>query len=239
MLLKSTVINFLKGIPIGIGALIPGVSGGTVAVVLKVFEDILEAVGDFHKHILKSLLTLFPIGLGAAIGIVIVSNPLENFSVEWPFVSKITFCALSLISTILFVKSTLTLRFSKKKCIMLLMGILLAITITYITGNFELDISNNNVIYLMLSGIPLAAALVLPAISFSYMLYFMGMYERTLNAVGSFEVGYLLPLGSGVIIGIFLFSKTLNKVLKRHPEEVYSFVLGFVLFSLLNLLLSI
>ena len=66
---KSVIVDFGKGICIGIAAIVPGVSGGTLAVLLKVYDKMIEAIGNIFKHFKKSFKTLLPIGLGVLFGI--------------------------------------------------------------------------------------------------------------------------------------------------------------------------
>ena len=81
---------------------------------------------------------------------------------------------------------------------------------------------------LILAGIILAVALILPGISISYMLLIMGLYERTLDAVGNVDLGFIAPLAGGVFVGILLTTKFLSLLMDKYPDKIYLIILGFV-----------
>lgn len=228
--------NYFNGLIIGIGTMIPGVSGGTAAVLLGVFEEILEAVGSIFSHTKKSFIYLLPILSGAISGILLIAKPLELFALSMPSVSKLTYCVLSLVSTMLFVKKSITRKFNTKSAFSLLSGAISAALISVSIYFISFDFSHSNFFILLCVSLPLALALVLPAISFSYMLYFFGLHEKTLWAISNFDIMFLFPIFLGVTIGGLLFSKLLLSLINKYPQETYSYVLGFVLCSIVDIL---
>lgn len=81
---------------------------------------------------------------------------------------------------------------------------------------------------LVVAGIVLAIALVLPGISVSYMLLIMGLYEQTLEAISNVNIAFLAPLFGGVFLGILLTTKLLSLLMEKYPEKIYLIILGFV-----------
>ena len=234
---KIYFILFLKGILIGAGAIVPGISGGTVAVLTNTFELIIESVANLFTRFKSSFLTLFPIVAGAVFSIILVSKPLNFFGAEFPLASKFTYLSISLFSTFLFARSCINFDFKASKLLAIIFGILLSFLISFMTTQTSLFISNENPLYLIFIGFPLAISLVLPGISFSYMLLFFGLYERTLSAINSFDLLYLILLFFSVAVGTVIFSKCLLKLIENHKQETYSFVLGFVVNSMIDMLL--
>lgn len=232
---KNSITNYFKGIIIGFGTLIPGVSGGTTAIILGVFKELLESVSNIFINFKKSFLFLCPVFLGVSTGVLLLSSRLNIFCLAFPKTSKYIFCILALLSTFLFVKKVLFSNFKKKHFAYMFCGIILALLLSILISTNKLDVSEN-AISLILIGILLSIALILPAISFSYMLLFFGIYQTTLSAIEAFELRFIVPLSIGVIFGSYIFSKILNKMLDRHPTESYSFVLGFVLTSIVDIL---
>lgn len=226
---------FLKGLLCGVGTMIPGVSGGTIAVLLGVFEPLLGAVSSVFRHFFASFLFLLPFASGAAIGAFAVSFPLSLFCSRFPLFSRVTFCILSAVSLVLFVGKITGFRFCLRDIPFLLGGTLIAFLLDLLLsmkGFFSAD----GVFPLLLCGIILALALILPAVSFSYMLLFFGLYEKTLAAVGSFELLFLLPLLFGILLGIFAFSSLLEKLIEKYPRNTYCFTAGFVVCSFIGVL---
>lgn len=232
----NTLSLFLKGFACGAGAAVPGVSGGTVAVFTGVFEDLLSAVSSVRKHFLRSVSFLLPFSLGALAAIIAFSFPITYLCENFGFQSNIFFCVCSAVSLILFFRKSITLPLSLKEILTLLSGTLIAFLLSAVLSYrniFRIDCA----FPLFVCGIILALALILPAVSFSYMLLFFGIYEKTLKAVTDFDISFLLPLSLGVILGIFLFSSLLKKAVDKNRKTVYCLISGFVIYSLISLIL--
>lgn len=234
---KAFFMNILKGFFIGIGAIIPGLSGGTTAIIVGLFEEIIESTANIFKHFGRSLSLLLPVASGALLGVICFSEIMGNFCKYSPTLSKLSFCAISFISTTIFIRKSLSGKFTKTKTVSLLSGILIALFVTVFMQNENTAAGTDNSFYLFMIGIPLALALVLPAISFSYMLLFFGLYEPTLEAITNFDMLFLLPLLMGIAFGGLIFSKILLMLMNKYSQETYAFVLGFVFCSFIDILL--
>jgi len=231
-------INISKGFLIGIGAIIPGLSGGTMAIITGVFEELLEATANLILHIRKSIKVIFPVAFGAVAAILTLSPLLDSFSLNFPVLSNYLFCGIACFSTFLFVRKSITPEFSNKKVLSIILGITTALVISILLKLFQTDFSESGFITLFIIGLPLALALVLPAISFSYMLLFFGLYNKMLESISKFDVMFLIPIASGIIVGTYISSKLLLNLINRYPEYTYSYVLGFVLYSMTDILLK-
>ena len=185
--------RIFKGIFIGFGALVPGVSGGTAAIISGVFEDMLEATANFFSHVKKSIKSLFPIALGVLVGIFVFSPILSLFTTKTPIISKYVFCICSLVSTYCFLRSTITFKYTYKKAISLTLGVSSVYIIRYSINIFNLSFDNFNFITIILLGLPLALSLILPALSFSYMLLFLGLYDKVLESIIYIDISFICP----------------------------------------------
>lgn len=94
-----------------------------------------------------------------------------------------------------------------------------------------MDMGLLKILFLLAAGMVAAVALVLPGISVSYLLLLLGLYEETMKAIGSLDIAFLLPLGTGVILGILLSTKALEKAMVKCPQMTYLVILGFILGS--------
>lgn len=90
------ICNFLKGLAIGAGAILPGISSGVICVIFGVYEKLLNAVLNFFKNINENFKLLFPIGLGVLAGIIIFGNILKGLFLAYPIQTKFTFIGLIL-----------------------------------------------------------------------------------------------------------------------------------------------
>lgn len=233
--IKSAVLKYFKGILIGFGAVIPGVSGGTAAIALGVFGDLLESVANITSHFKSSLICIMPILAGALTGIYILASPLAVFCDGYPLLSKIVFCIISFISALFFVKKELLHKVRINSLLFIALGICVSYAADIALTQLNEVCTGSGYLYLFLCGIPLSLALVLPAISFSYMLLCFDLYEPTVKAIAQTDIVFLASLFAGVCIGGFVFSKVLYQLTEKHRQETYSFVLGFVIVSLINL----
>lgn len=234
---KKYVSRYLKGILIGVSTLIPGVSGGTAAIILNEFENILIATSNFLKNAKQSTRVLLPLLLGAVTGVLLLSKPLNIFCNEFPIASKYVFVTISTISMILFIKSSILNLFTLKCSIFIVFGALIAFVISIITTSFSFNSDNYYFLKLFTIGLPLSMALVLPGISFSYMLFFFGLYEKVLFSIYSLDFIFLISLSAGIIVGTLIFTNLFLKFIGKYKNETYCFVLGFVVFSIINILL--
>lgn len=235
---KSIFNNISKGFLIGIGALIPGLSGGTIAVITEVFEPLLESVANIFKHFSKSLKFMLPIAIGAIFALIIAPPLIERFTGEYPKISKWIFILITMASTYVFARKNIEFTPKLSKFICFFAGIMFSYAIMLVTASKNIESNNFNFLYLILLGIPLSFALILPAISFSYMLLFLGLYDTFITSVGEFDLKFLLPLSVGTFFGCLLFSKILLKALSRYKQQTYSTILGFSVSSLINILLK-
>ncbi len=233
---KKHLNSIFKGIFIGAGALIPGVSGGTAAILCGEFENILYSTANIFINFKKAIRYLFPIAIGVILGVITLSYTISDFCVHFPLFSKILFCIISLISVFVFFYTKVKSKFTTRRTISILMGVIIAIVFSYILERTNLNCYEFNGVALFFIGVPLSLALVLPALSFSYMLLFFGLYDKTIQAIHNIDIFYLFPLAAGVVIGSLIFSKLLLSILKKHSGEAYSFVFGFTIFSVIDLL---
>lgn len=228
--------NFLKGIVIGIATLVPGVSGGTMAIILGIYDDLIHSIGHFFEDIKAHTMLLLEIGLGGLTALILFSKILESALASQPFVMRFLFIGVICGGIpVLYKKST-----SGKKnkgdllfliigfIIVLLMGADPAATTTLATSQGVLSI-----VFLLIAGVVVSIALILPGISASFMLLTLNLYDVTLNAVNNRNVPFLIPLGIGVVIGVLATTRGIENLLKRYPSKTYLLILGFVIGSII------
>lgn len=237
------IINFFKGMIVGIANVIPGVSGGTIAVCTGIYEKIISIISNFFKNFKKTFKTnmifLIPIGLGAVVGILAFSKLmtylLENFSMQTNF----TFIGLILGSVPLIFKKANLQGFKKSYLIpgIVTFGIGIILTILEImnvTGNAitSFDINFGTIMTLLLYGFISAASMVIPGISGSFMLLLLGAYTAIMTAVSTLNIPVLIPFAIGAIIGVLVCSKIIDILLTKFYGYTYYAIIGFILGSL-------
>lgn len=231
------MLYVIKGIIIGIATLVPGVSGGTMSLILGVYDDMIHAVSTFFKDVKKNTIFLGTIGLGGIIGIAafskMVAYSLEHF--KFPMVYLFLGIIIGGIP-VLYKKTDV----GKKKItdwIYFAIGVVIILLMSVYNGTIvDLAASTGilNFLFLMLAGVIIAVALILPGISTSFMLLALGLYDITLQAINNVELDYLIPIVLGAGLGVIGTTKVLENLLNNKTRPTYMMILGFVLGSIVQ-----
>ncbi|MGI5891811.1 MAG: DUF368 domain-containing protein [Bacillota bacterium] len=229
-----TAANLVKGIAIGSAMLVPGLSGGTIAIICGIYDKLLAAVASIRQNPKKNLAFLAAVAIGGIIGMLLFSKIILLLFQTYQMPVMFFFIGAVLGSIPMLYRCTQIKRFSYHMILYPAIGIVFVILMIFIPENtFIIEVTHiQDYALLLLIGIFLAVALVLPGISFSYMLLIMGIYESALTAIQEMQILYLSLLGAGIVIGIILISKMFKALLTRYPKETYLMIIGFVLASL-------
>lgn len=228
--LKTIIILFLKGIILGGSMTVPGVSGGSIAIIFGLYNKLINAVANFFKHKIKNLIILLTVGLGGLLGIIILSNPVSNLLKTNPYETSFFFFGAVLGSLPLLFKKA-EFKICLKDFLYIIIGIAAVMLINLIP-----QINNTqNVFVFIIAGFIGSIALILPGISISYCLLVFGIYEPLLSAINNFNFIVLIPFLLSMILGVFCFSKVISTLLQKHPKISFLCIIGFLLGSLTEL----
>ncbi len=247
--MKEILLDIFKGALIGVANVIPGVSGGTLAVSTGVYEKIINAINNIRKDFKQSVKTLWPFALGIVLGIAllafVITFLLEKFAVPT------TACFIGLV---LGGVPTLYKKIKDEKIkwthvvsfIFTLAIIIVPVVIAVNTKAISsVEINFLNIIILMALGVISAAAMVVPGVSGSMILMMLGYYNfiigtikdtissfihLNMTAFGS-GVVIMIPFAIGVLLGIVIISKIISYVLKKWPNASTWGILGLVVAS--------
>ena len=238
------ILNFIAGLFIGAGLILPGVSGGVLAIVLGVYEDIIYAISNIFKEPKKQMIFLIPLGLGLVISMIIFGNILEYLFTNYEFVTKYAFIGLILGSLpILFDKLIENGKVNFKPTpflIALIIGLSLYLLDKYILleNNVSLNGDISSYFILFIGGLFYAMGKIVPGISSSFLLMILGIYEYVLGVIANpwdislADFWNVVALGSGLLIGLVVLVKAVEKLLDKHFNTLYSSVIGFILGSI-------
>lgn len=238
---KTYIKDFFMGLVIGAVMLVPGVSGGTTAIILGIYDKIIDAISNITVHTLKKVLYLSRIALGGAAGIILLAKPLFLIVDKYNFICSFLFMGIVLGSVPTLIKKARLPKLSIKAVLFCLIGAAIVFAIDLLPqGHMTWGSTNSIFSYLaiFITGIITAVALVLPGISVSYMLLVMGMYTKTLKAISSFNLLFLIPLAVSVLVGVLLTTKLLEKAMKRYAAETFMLIAGFVIASITNVFIA-
>ena len=238
-------MNFIKyifyGIIFGVSNVIPGVSGGTMAIVFNFYDLLTESITLNFKILKKNIMFIIPFGFGIIIGIFvfasIISFLLENYTTSTYF----GLIGIVLGSTPLIINKV---KADPIKPLSYIFGIIaLGIMIAFIFVNEEGSgsilyntLSIESFIVLLLSLVIAAATMIIPGISGSLMLIVMGTYPTVINIVKTFDITLMIPVLLGALIGLLGGAKLITIVLKKYKQYTYMAILGLVIGSIFPLI---
>ncbi len=232
--LKSNLKIILKGYAIGSSMSVPGVSGGTMAILLGIYDKLIGAISNFLKDIKGNTIFLLKFCFGAGLGIGSLAFVIKWMLEKFPVPVSFFFLGAVIGGIPALYKKTKESKQTVASGVYFLIGLVLVISIGFIpSGNIEVSNSSGMTYYLMLllTGIILALALVLPGISTSHMLLVLGMYDSMIAAITEFNVMYIGILGISTVVGIFLITKPIEWTMNKFPHQTYWLIIGFVLGS--------
>lgn len=246
--MKDKVILGIKGFFMGIANIIPGVSGGTLAITMGIYEDIINAISHFVTKIKDNIKFLLPILIGASISIVIGSKVIGYSLENHPLPTIMFFTGLILGGMpMLYKKVKNDIKVSN--LIIFALTFMFVIGIAFLKTGGEVSFASMNVIdyiKLFLVGMVASATMIIPGISGSFMLMVMGYYEpiiNTINSLTSFnnivkDMSILVPFGIGVLVGIIIIAKIIEFLFKKFEVPTYFGIIGFVLASIIGIFTS-
>lgn len=214
---------------------VPGVSGGTMAVVIGIYEELIEAVNGFFKNPGKYALFLLQFAVSGAAGFLFfarfITYLLQNGdSAE---VVKFFFCGVVLGGVPLLVEKAQVTRIRFKEILALVGGALTVVLLARLPqGLFTGGNGLAGMLLQVTGGFLIAVALILPGISATHMLYILGIYEQVLAQVYQLKILELLPFAAGGILGTILTAGAMERLLAKKTQLVYLAILGFVMGSL-------
>lgn len=241
------ILDILRGAIIGIANVIPGVSGGTMAVVMGIYDKILFAATNIGKDWKGSLKTLLPYGIGLLLGILGFAQVLEFLFANFPIPTAFAFVGLILGAVPMLAKNVKGGGFRISYAIAFILMAALVIVLPLLQGGAEhtLTLSPLSMLITVVLGMIASATMVVPGVSGSMVLMLLGYYESVLTLVNdavraltSFDWAtlgscllMLLPFVVGALIGIVLTAKGIRFLLERFPKATYWGILGLVLSS--------
>lgn len=243
--MKEKIILGIKGFFMGIANIIPGVSGGTLAITMGIYEDLINAISHFVSKIKENIKFLLPIFIGAALSIIlgskIIGYSLENF----PLPTIMFFTGLILGGMpMLYKKIKKDIKLSN--IMILVFTFILVIAITFLKSSGEVSFISMNLfdyVKLFLVGVVASATMIIPGISGSFMLMVMGYYEPVINTINSLttldnimnDMLILVPFGIGALVGIVVIAKIIEFLFKKFEVPTFFGIIGFILASIIGI----
>lgn len=242
---------FLSGFAMGASDIVPGVSGGTMAFILGVYETLLNAIKSYSVPAVQKVMAFFgsdedkptaievvdhlhirfliPLASGLLIAILLLSGLLEGLIAEQPTFIFAFFAGLIIASVI-------AIGYKVEWGVVPVITLILGTVIAYMVTNPALgtlgDAMGHGPLALFISGAIAICAMILPGISGSFILLVLGQYEFILGAVSDRDIVSIAFVGIGAILGLVIFSRFLSWLLKRFEHQTIALLVGFMIGSM-------
>ena len=236
-------IDFFKGIIIGAGAILPGISSGVLCVVFGIYENLLNCVLNFFKNIKYNTKVLFPIGFGVLIGIFLFGRILKYLFYAYPIYTNIIFIFLILSSIPELIKKATNNRpFKLKYLFFLAFSLILAVSLVIAEDRLHHNTFNLHEFsfpFLIFSGFLMSAGIIIPGVSSTLILMLIGIYDAYLISISNLYIPFLFPLAIGIGFGCYIWMKIIKFLLEKYYAQTFFCIIGFTLGSLVKLILCI
>ena len=231
---------FFKGVFMGIADAMPGISGGTIALLLGIYEELIRSISELKLSLFfelkkgfnpfwKKLNGNFLLALVSGIGISLISfvkisaNFLESFPLYiWSFFLGLIFATVNVIYKLINQWSSLNFFF-----------LIISITFSYFLSSFSVyETDEISLLYILFSGVIASSAMILPGISGSLILVILGVYAYLIKSLDNLEMIVIFTFISGALVGLFGFSRILKYLFNKHRDTTYTIMLGLVIGSI-------
>ena len=246
--MKDKIILAIKGFFMGIANIIPGVSGGTLAITMGIYEDLIEAISHFFSKIKENFKFLIPVLLGAVISVILGSRVISYSLEKYPLPTIMFFIGL-ILGGIPMLYKKIKGNSKPSNTFIFILTFSLVIGLMFLKSGNNVSFTNMNImdyILLFIVGVIASATMIIPGISGSFMLMVMGYYKpilHTINSLTSFQnivpnMLILIPFGLGVLVGLVLIAKVLEYLFNKFEVPTYFGIIGFVLASIIGIFTS-
>ncbi|MBQ8278621.1 MAG: DUF368 domain-containing protein [Roseburia sp.] len=222
------LVKVLQGALIGLGAVLPGISGGVLCVIFGIYKTIMEFLADPFRKFKTHVPKLIPIGIGGVIGFIGIANVLAFLLEKYPEPSVCLFIGLigGMLPS-LFREAGEKGR-SKASYVSMVVAMILVFALLIGLKVLSVEITPNFGWYVF-CGFALALSVIAPGMSFSTILMPLGLYEPFVAGIGHFDFGVLIPGGIGGLATVILFAKAVDSLFEHHYSVAFHAIIGVVI----------
>lgn len=234
---KLNIKHIIYGAIIGVANIIPGVSGGTMAVILGVYDKLIQSISNFRTDFKNSLKFLIPIGIGAGAGILIFAKIIEYCIGSFPVATNMVFIGL-IVGSIPMIYGKCSegkLKVSSILSLLICLAIMIYMGVAQpddSTAGIITTLSVSSFIRIFVASFISAGAMIIPGISGSFIMLLLGMYTTILTAISALNILILIPVCLGCGLGILGCAKLIDKLFAHFPQQTYGGILGLMIGSI-------
>lgn len=242
----SFLYILVSGLIIGSFMVMPGVSGGVIAVILGIYDKMIYSLTNLFKDFKKSFIFLLLLTIGVAIGSIWFSNIIYYLYEKHEVITKLTFIGM-ILGGVPFLFTKIKSNGNKANYKIIIATFVFSLLLVVLSSKFsflKIDGNSSSFLLFFLAGVVYASGKVIPGLSGSFLLILMGLYEFVLSVISNpiemflNNLNKLIPFILGLVVGVYIFLKLINYLLSKHFSIIYSIIIGFVLGSIFILIPS-
>ena len=229
--------NILKGIFLGAGAILPGISSGVLCVIFGIYEKLVNSVLGIFKDFKTNFKFLLPLCIGGFVGVLLFGNSLNFLFAKFPMQSNFAFMGLILGTTPAWIKNSNKDGFKVHYLLYALLTFLLTVILLRYEASFSMATIEYTYspYYLVICGFFMSIGVVVPGVSSTVILMILGIYSTYLESISCLNLSVLIPMGIGLVVGCIMWLKIIQVLLSKFYTQTFYSIIGFVFGSLLIL----
>jgi putative membrane protein len=230
------MLNFLKGIIVGVGGIAPGLSGSVLLVILGLYQKTITAIGTVFKDFKKNVLFLIPLFAGFGVGIILFSKVVDYLLEHFEMYTRFAFFGLVVGTVPLVFKEVKKEGFGKKYYIPIALSAVAGLCLFYFNKGLFPTVTDPNLFQSMLLGVAVAGSSIVPGVDSAVILSTLGLYELYVSTLAELNLAVLLPAAIGVAVGALVISFIINKLMAKCYTITFSIIFGLFLSIIPNVL---
>lgn len=230
------MLNFLKGIVVGIGGIAPGLSGSVLLVIFGLYQKTIDAIGTLFKKFKENIKFLVPLFAGFGVGVLLFSKVVDFLLETYEMQTRFAFLGLVLGTIPLFYKEVKKEGFSKKYYMYIILAAVAGFVLFFFNSNLFQPITEPNLLQSVLLGVAVAGSSIVPGVDSAVILSSLGLYELYVSSLAELNFTVLIPAAFGLGVGALVISFVMSKLIKRFYTATFSIIFGLFLSIIPNVL---
>lgn len=225
---SAPIMKLVQGAFIGLGAVLPGVSGGVLCVIFGVYKPIMELLSHPFKAIKKYAKLLIPVVIGIGLGFLGISKLLGFLLNEYPEPSVCVF--VGLIAGMLPSLFREAGEKGRTKASWVSLVVVFTVTLAVLLGLEYLSVNiEPNFVWYLFCGFCIALSVIAPGMSFSTLLMPLGLYTPLVEGIGNLDFSVLIPAGIGALLTVILLARAVTSLMENHYSVLFHGIIGIVI----------
>ena len=230
------MINFLKGIVVGLGGVAPGLSGSVLLIIFGLYQKTLDALGTLVVNFKKNVRFLLPLVAGMFLGVLLFSKVIDFFLSSYEMPTRFCFLGLILGTVPLFYKEVKKDGFSAKYYLVILLAAILGTWMFTLNPGAFPQVNDPTLLQSVILGVAVAATAIVPGVDPAVFLSSLGFYEMYVRSLANFDLTVLLPMLIGLGAGAVGISFGMSVLFKKFYTVTFSAIFGMFLSMIPNML---